>query len=281
MSAHVIQSRPEFAGILKDQETYQTGSAGVGNDINGWFDRLMIQSGWQAAPSAVLALCVLLGLSLGGGVFVLQENLLTAALAFFIGMSIPILITIAMRAHRQRELNRQLPSMIDELSRAARAGRSLEECLKMVANDTPAPLGTELKLCTRRIELGLPVQSALADLPVRTGLVSVSVLVTALAVHRQTGGDLIQVLERLSRTVRDRQEFHGRLRAQTAASRATALLMVVLPPCILAFFMFRDPSYLPNLLESPWGNRSLVLAICLLFVGILWVMRVLRSSTKT
>jgi tight adherence protein B len=281
MSAQVIHSRPEFADILRDQETYQSGTAGVGNDINGWFDRLMIQSGWRAAPSAVLALCVLLGLAVGGGVFVLQENLLTAALAFAIGVTIPILIAVAMRARRQRELNRQLPGMIDELSRAARAGRSLEECLKMVANDTAAPLGTELKLCTRRIELGLSVDSALADLPARTGLVSVSVLVTALAVHRQTGGDLIQVLERLSRTVRDRQEFQGRLKAQTAASRATAMLMVVLPPVILAFFMFRDPTYLPNLLESPWGSRSLVLAIALLFVGILWVMRVLRSSTKS
>jgi tight adherence protein B len=193
----------------------------------------------------------------------------------------PILIAMAMRSHRQRELGRQLPGMIDELSRAARAGRSLEECLKMVANDTPAPLGAELKLCTRRIELGLPVQSALAELPLRTGLVSVSVLTTALAVHRQSGGDLVQVLERLSRTVRDRQEFQGRLRAQTAASRATAMLMVILPPLILAFFIFRDPTYLPSLLESPWGSRSLVLAISLLFVGILWVMRVLRSSTRT
>jgi tight adherence protein B len=281
MSAQVISSRPEFAGILREQETYQTGSSGVGNDINGWFDRLMIQSGWGAAPSAVLALCMLFGVAAGGGVFVLQENLLSAGLAFLFGSTIPILIAIAMRSHRQRELSRQLPGMIDELSRAARAGRSLEECLKMVASDTPAPLGTELKLCTRRIELGLPVQSALAELPLRTGLVSVSVLTTALAVHRQSGGDLVQVLERLSRTVRDRQEFQGRLRAQTAASRATAMLMVILPPLILAFFIFRDPAYLPDLLRSPWGSRSLVLAISLLFVGILWVMRVLRTSTRT
>ncbi len=281
MSVQVINSRPDFAGILRDQETFKSGDAGVSNDINGWFDRLMIQSGWRASPSAVLALCLLLSVALGGGVFVLQENPLTAALAFIIGSTIPVLIAILMRSRRQRELNRQLPGMIDELSRAARAGRSLEQCLQMVANDTPAPLGAELKLCTRRIELGLPVQSALAELPLRTGLVGVKVLTTALAVHRQTGGDLIQVLERLSRTIRDRQEFQGRLQAQTAASRATALLMIVLPPAILAFFVFRDPAYLPNLLDSPWGSRSLVLAIALMFVGILWVMRILRSSTKT
>lgn len=109
----------------------------------------------------------------------------------------------------------------------------------------------------------------------------ISVLTTALSVHRQTGGDLIQVLERLSRTIRDRQEFQGRLQAQTAASRATAMLMVVLPPIILTFFIFRDPTYLPSLLDSPWGSRSLVLAIALLFVGILWVMRILRTSTRT
>ncbi len=281
MSTQLIQSRPEFLGILRDQETFHSEKAGVGNDINGWFDRLMIQSGWRVAPSAVLALCVLLGMAVGGGVFVLQENLLTAALAFVIGSTIPVLIAVAMRSRRQRELSHQLPAMIDELGRAARTGRSLEHCLQMVANDTPAPLGAELKLCTRRIELGLPIQAALEELPGRTGLVGISVLTTALSVHRQTGGDLIQVLERLSRTIRDRQEFQGRLQAQTAASRATAMLMVVLPPIILTFFIFRDPTYLPSLLDSPWGSRSLVLAIALLFVGILWVMRILRTSTRT
>ncbi len=62
------------------------------------------------------------------------------------------------------------------------------------------------------------------------------------------------VMERLSRTVRDRLLFLGRLRAATAASRATAILMISLPPAVLAFFTFREPDYLSNLLSSAWAE---------------------------
>ncbi len=109
MSTQLIQSRPEFLGILRDQETFHSEKAGVGNDINGWFDRLMIQSGWRIAPSAVLALCVLLGMAVGGGVFVLQENLLTAALAFVIGSTIPVLIAVAMRSQPTTRIESSTP----------------------------------------------------------------------------------------------------------------------------------------------------------------------------
>src|SRR5690606_1470899 len=124
----------------------------------------------------------------------------------------------------------QLPPMIDELARAAKTGRSLENCLGQVAHDTPNPLGAELRDCTRKLALGLSIDDALKELPHRTGLVAASVLATALSIHRQTGGDLVRVLARLSQTLRTRIQFQGRLKAATAASRATAILMIALPP---------------------------------------------------
>jgi tight adherence protein B len=132
----------------------------------------------------------------------------------------------------------------------------------------------------RKLALGLQIDEALRELPQRTGLVATSVLATALTVHRQSGGDLVRVLDRLSRTLRDRLQFQGRLRAATAASRATAILMIVLPPAILAFFVFRDPNYLTNLFDTAWGARATVLAFILEFLGAIWTMRVLRSSQQ-
>jgi tight adherence protein B len=170
--------------------------------------------------------------------------------------------------------------MIDELARAARTGRSLESCLEMAAKDTAAPLGSELKAAVKKMRLGLPVQEAMAPLPERTGVVSTSILTTALAVHRQTGGDLVKVLERLSRTLRDRQQFLGRLRASTAASRLTAFLMLVLPPMILGFFLFRDPEYFQDLMSSGWGRFTTIAAASLMAIGSVWVMRVLAASQK-
>jgi len=276
-----ISSQPAFADILRDEETFAVeGDTSMENQLNGWFDALLVQSGLGLSPSLLVGLSIVVGLSLGGLVFVWQENLLTAAIAATIGFLIPIIFTVFWRNRRQRIMSRQLPGAIDELARAAKTGRSLENCLTLVANDTPSPLGSELRNCTRKLALGLNVDEALNDLPSRTGLVGTSVLGTALSVHRQSGGDLVKVLERLSQTLRDRNSFMGKLKAATAASRATAILMIVLPPAILAFFVFRDPEYLSRLFASTWGARITVAAFVLQIIGAIWVLAVLNNSEK-
>ncbi len=281
MSASIIKPQSEFAGILRQNEGFAVeNDPSFGNRLNGWFDRLMLQSGVSLSPTLLLMLCICAGITVAGFVFVWQENLLTMAMSGFVGFLIPIMITMLARSRRQDKLLRQMPPMIDELARAARTGRSLENCLGIVANDTPNPLGVELRHCMRKLSLGLNIDEALRELPERTGLVATSVLVTALSVHRQTGGDLVAVLSRLSGTVRDRIQFQGRLKAATAASRATAILMIALPPGIIAFFVFRDPDYLTSLFESSWGMRCTVLAFLLEIVGAIWVMRVLQTSQR-
>jgi tight adherence protein B len=107
-----------------------------------------------------------------------------------------------------------------------------------------------------------------------------SVLTTALAVHEATGGDLVRVLERLARTIRDRAQFLGRLHASTAASKWTALLMLGLPVAIVGFFLWRDPEYVSNLMDSRWGFRATITAVLLQVIGSLLVLRILSRSQR-
>lgn len=277
-----IPPKPEFAGILKKQETFGTGRGDDAADqINSWFDELMLQSGLGISPSMMVAVCMCSAVTLGGTVFVIQENLLTTAVGALIGFMLPVIITIFVRTRRQDKMTSQIPAMLEELARAAKTGRSVEHSLQMVAADTPDPLGAELKLATGRVEMGIPLKDALRDLPRRTGLMTLGLMCMTLVVQQQTGGDLVTVLERLSRTVRDRLLFMGRLRAATAASRATAILMIVLPPAVLAFFVYRKPTYLDELLSSSWGRNSTIIAICLEIVGAFWVMRILKDSEQS
>lgn len=275
-------SQPEFAGILKEQETFGTGRGeGAADQINSWFDELMLQSGLGVGPSMMIALCVCSSLALGGVIFVIQENLLTTALGCGVGFLLPVIFTMVARTRRQDKMTSQIPPMLEELARAAKTGRSVEHSLQMVAADTPEPLGGELKLATGRVEMGIPLKDALRDLPRRTGLMTLGLMCMTLVVQQQTGGDLVTVLERLSRTVRDRLLFMGRLRAATAASRATAILMIVLPPAVLAFFVYRKPTYFDELMSSAWGRNSTILAVCLEIAGALWVMRILKDSEQS
>ncbi|HET6425982.1 MAG TPA: type II secretion system F family protein [Planctomycetaceae bacterium] len=277
-----IEPRPEFAGILKDQDQFGTGrDTDAADRINSWFDTLMLQCGWGMSPTVVLLLCILSAMALGGIVFVAQENLLTTAFAGMMGFLIPIGAAMWARSRRQTLLLNQLPPMLEELARAAKTGRSVEQCLHLVATDTPKPLGDELQLVSRRVEMGVTLNDAMADLPYRTGLMTLNLLRTTLVVQQQTGGDLVTVLNRLSRTVRDRLQYLGRLRAATAASRATAILMVLIPPAVLTFFLFRDPAYFSKLFSSAWGRNATLMAIALEIIGALWVFRILQDSQRT
>lgn len=282
MSIGVIQPKPEFVGILREIETFGSGRGEDPSDrLNSWFDRLMLQSGVGIAPSMVLVLSVCAAIATGGTAFVIQENLLTTAVAAMIGFLLPIAVVLYRRSARQKQIMSQIPAMVEELARAAKTGRSVEHSLKLVAEDTPAPLGTELKYVAQRLEMGVPLKDAVRDLPTRTGINTFSLLNTTLIVQQQTGGDLVMVMERLSRTVRDRLLFLGRLRAATAASRATAILMILLPVAVLAFFSFREPEYLTNLLSSDWGRNATMAAFALEIIGGIWVLRILRDSERT
>jgi tight adherence protein B len=277
-----IEPRSDYAGILRDDQGFGTGAGTTAEDrVNNGFDQLMVQSGMRLDPAVFLLLMLLSGVALGGILFVWQEDFLITAIGIALGFMVPLAVAYALRARRQQKLLTQMPDMVDELARAARTGRSIEQCLTMVAQDTPLPLREEMGLITSRLALGTSLKHALSGIPERTGLVSMKILAMALTVHQQTGGDITSVLDRLSRTMRERMQYLGRLRAATAASRATAILMLVLPPGILAFFLVRDPDYLTRLFSSGWGRVITITAIILDFIGVIWTLRILKTSQKT
>ncbi len=276
-----IEPRPEFLGLLKENQQFATGTnTGTGEAINGWFDSLMVQSGIRTAPSVWLGLSVISGITLGGLVFVFLEQPVPTLMAGLIGLVAPVAFALILRSRRQKKIMEQLPGMAEELARTARSGRNIESAFQLVAADTPAPLGDELRTSARRAEMGIDLASAVRDLPYRTGVSTVTIFTSAISVHQDTGGDLISVLERLATSIRDRLHFVSRLRAATIASRLGTIMMLIIPVMVMSFYLFRDPLYLQKLLGSFWGRLSLWLGVVLQIVGCLTVMRILRSSAR-
>jgi tight adherence protein B len=277
-----IEPLPSFAGILRNQERFASPDDGpLASRINSGFDRMMLQSNVDLAPLTTLLLCLLSGIVCGGLILVFQENLLSASLGLGMGSMFPLMYITFARLRRQRQITQQLPGMIEELARAAKTGRSIDQCCAMVAEDTPDPLGSELRSCVRRMQMGEDVATAMRDLPERTGVIALNILVTSLAVHQTTGGDLVLVLERLAQTIRDRLLFLGRLRAATIGSRWTAILMLALPPIIITFFVVRDPNYLNELLATYWGRFLTISAVVLDIIGSVAVLSILRNSQQS
>ena len=276
-----LERRPEFAGLLREDTQFARGeSDGIGESINGWFDTLMVQSGIRTSPGIWLALSLVTALAIGGFAFVATERPFVTAIFAFAGLLLPIGLASIARARRQKLIMEQLPGMADELARCARSGRNLEHSFALVAADTPSPLGDELRTSARRMEMGLDIGSSVRDLSTRTGVSTLTMFSSALAVHQDTGGDLISVLERLATAVRDRLHFISRQRAATIASRMGATMMVIVPILVMSFYLFRDPDYLNNLLSSFWGRLSLWTAVAFQIIGCLMVFRILSRSAR-
>jgi tight adherence protein B len=173
-----------------------------------------------------------------------------------------------------------LPEAAEELARAARSGRNIESALYFVAGDTPSPLGDELRLAVRRMDMGIDVASSVRDLPERTGVTSLTMLAAAISLHQDTGGDLVSVLERSAASVRDRMHFVNRMRAATIASRMASILMMVVPPLIIGFYLFRDQQYLTALMSSFWGRLTFWTGVVLQILGAILVFRILRKTAR-
>ncbi len=216
----------------------------------------------------------------GGGIFVLIESVPLAVLSGLTGLAAPIVAAMVFRSRRQKKIREQLPEAAEELARAARSGRNIERALLLVAGDTPAPLGDELRLVVRRMDMGIDVASAVHDLPERTGVTTLSMLTAAIRLHQDTGGDLTAVLERLAASVRDRLHFISRMRAATIASRLGALLMLGIPPLVVAFYLFQDPQYLSRLMASFWGRLTFWTGVVLQIAGGLAVFRILQKTAR-
>lgn len=264
-----ISRRPEFAGILRDEEPFATsGRENLADELNGEFDGLVVQSGVEMAPSLLLWVCACSSAVLGLASFVLFESPLWTAVGVLAGGMLPIGWVKGHQARRRARILRQAPEAISKLGRLLRSGRSLNESLHAVAADTPQPLGQEIKACMSRLQFGLPLADALSDLPRRTGIEELNQLVAAFAMHQRTGANPIPVLERLAAALRSRGMQDKQRRAAARFARTTAVLLILAPWLLLATLAVLNPLLRELLVVSRWSWWVMSTAVLLQGAGI-------------
>jgi tight adherence protein B len=270
-----IEPRPEFAGILRDERFAASapGNPDSAERINRAFDRLILQSGTRLSGPVVLRLCLLVALACGGAVFVFSENLLATGLTIGASALVPVAELVFRRARRRATLSQQLPVLVEQILRAARAGRGLETTFKQIAARTPAPLGEDLRLALRRTQLGLGLGEALSELPERTGLPGMHVLVAAIRLSERHGGDLADSLDPLAGNLRERALLASRLREPTAADWASGVLVFLLQALVVWLFIVADPQQVSRIAASRASLAVAAAAGAILIAGWYCVLR--------
>jgi tight adherence protein B len=193
------------------------------------------------------------------GVFMLTQDSLRSAPGLLMGF-LPLVWARSKSGKRMRAFDAQLSNGLELVTRSMRSGHSLIAGFQMVGEELADPIGTEFGVVAEEVRLGLELRDALANLMRRVDNDNLPYLTTAVLIQRQTGGNLAELLDRLSTMLRERTQFTGRVRSLTAQGRGAATFLALWLPFIICVVWMLAPDYLRPLLENRWGHYTLAAA---------------------
>ncbi len=207
------------------------------------------------------------------GALGLDLLLLRLLLAAGVG-SLPLVYILRARRTRLRKFEEALPDAIDLFNRSMKAGHNIHSGLETVASETLDPVRAEFRKVMEELALGSPLEAALHNLGRRVPLMDLKFFVTGLILQRQTGANLVSVLDNLSLLMRERLSLAARMKAHTAQQRFSAGLLCLLPVVAALGIWFVKPDYLQLLYTHPVGRAFLTYAVISELVGILIIRRI-------
>jgi tight adherence protein B len=236
------------------------------------------QSGLRMTPGQLLTWSAMSSVIAGGlgalvGLFVTGKLPIMAGLAAAIGAALPFLYVEAKRRERLEALRAQLPDCFELMSRILRAGQTISQAMQSVATEFKAPAGIEFGYCYEQQNLGLAPELALRDLARRTGLLEIKIFVLALLVHRQTGGNLTELLDKLATIVRDRYRIRGKIEGLTAEGKMQGYILLALPVGVYMILLLMNRPYAIKL----WTYPALpIVTLISMTLGALWVRKIVN-----
>jgi len=183
---------------------------------------------------------------------------------------LPVFYFVHKRKSRVIKFVDQLPNVFELLSQALRAGHSLASGMQVVANELPEPAGTEFGRVFQEQNLGLKIEDALLNLADRMDVLDVRFFVTAVLIQRQTGGDLAEVLDKISGVIRDRIKLHQTVMALTAEGRLSGYVLLALPVLVFVAMLKINYDYAMILVNHPMGQMMSTFAVVSMLMG--WVL---------
>lgn len=234
------------------------------------------QSGHEYRAYRVILLGLALGVAAGAVVLMFSQIWWMALAVAFAVACLPVLKIFRDRNKRFAEFEEGLPDALDAMCRALRAGHPFNETLRLVAEEHKGAVAHEFGLTFADINYGNDVRRAMLGLLERMPSMTVMMLVTSILIHRETGGNLTEVLERLSRLIRGRFRFQRKIKTLSAEGRMSAWILVAIPFVLAIAIIVTSPTYLPVLINDPTGHKLIIGAFCAMLIGIFWIKKIIR-----
>ena len=207
-----------------------------------------------------LALVIILSTLLGFGLIPLLLGFLTTTGVIFLALN-------RQRRRRIANFGEQMPDAIDVITRGVRVGLPFPNAVALVAREMPDPIGTEFGMLGDEIAFGLDVRSALENLARRVGQEDLLFLTIAVSIQIQTGGNLAEVLTRLSKLMRSRINMRLKISALSAEGRLSAVVLTALPFVLFVAINFIAPNYYGSVRGNPIVQSAIYIGLFLLLAG--------------
>jgi tight adherence protein B len=243
----------------------------------GWawkLDKLLVQADVSMRLGTFLLLMmVLAAFGISFGVVALHNILIALPLGVLFG-TVPLLVVRQKKKKRVLQFERQFPDALDMLTNALRAGMALNGAIQVVADESPDPVAKEFAILFEENRLGLDMKEALRKLGERVDSAELKLFVTATILQRETGGNLVEVLEGTAAVIRDRFRILGDVRTLTAQAKLSGLVLTVLPVVMAGVILTVAPDYLKGLAADPVGKYMIVFAVLMQITGYLIMRRI-------
>jgi tight adherence protein B len=235
------------------------------------FERLVQQAQVPITVAQLFGYSLLLAVLTGvvgwvlGGMF---AGLLLGAVAF----ATPSLFILGKRASRSRKISEQLPDALDMMSRSLRAGHALPATFQLVAREMPEPISDEFGIAFEEQNLGASFDRAVMQMASRApNNGDLKIFAVSVIIQKETGGNLVEVLEKIAETIRARYRFYGKLRALTAEGKVSGVVLGILPIATGLLVSMLNPDYMRPLFNTTVGRYFLLYAFVVWLGGGLWL----------
>jgi tight adherence protein B len=231
-------------------------------------NQLMLQSGVSLGFGKLLAVSGVLAIGGFAGTMIFDGSISKALLAIpAAGIALPLFALKVLRSRRQKKFGAQFADAIDIIVRSLRAGHPVPVAINMVAREMADPVGSEFGIVVDEITYGADLETAMRSLNYRVGTDDLPLFVTAVAIQGSTGGNLGEILENLSKVIRERFKMRRKIRALAAEGRASALILSSLPFGMFAMINMLVPEFYGSVWHEGLTKLVLFIAGCWMGVG--------------
>ncbi|HUT83574.1 MAG TPA: type II secretion system F family protein [Thermodesulfobacteriota bacterium] len=235
-------------------------------------DRMLEQSG-SRYPIGLFVLISFLLIFVGYLLLsLLRANIVISVMGMLVLGSLPFLYINIKKRRRMEKFQEQLPEAMELVARALKAGQAFSGGLKMVADESGDPIGTEFSKILDELNFGVGVPDALKNLAKRIDCPDLKFFVISVLIQRESGGNLAEILENISYLIRERFKLHGRVRTLAAEGKISAYVLIAIPFLLATYMYLVQPNYITLLITDTIGRIMLGSAFLMMVIGI-FVMR--------